>query len=77
VGPETYIAEYFEDHARLRTPQIARYSAPPPFLYVLDFQQIQFLRGFQEGVRYKARVLRNTGGVYGTYVEDFRRRITQ
>ncbi len=29
VGPETYVAGYFEDHARLRTQQIARYRAPP------------------------------------------------
>jgi len=32
VGPQTYIVWYFEDHARLRTPQIARDRAPhyPP-----------------------------------------------
>ena len=34
VGPETYIAEYFEDHARPRTQQIARYCEPPPPLKV-------------------------------------------
>ena len=28
VGPETYVAVYFEDHARLRTPQITCYRAP-------------------------------------------------
>jgi hypothetical protein len=32
VGPEMYVAGYFEDHARLRTKQIARYRAPPPII---------------------------------------------
>ncbi|MDF1525670.1 MAG: hypothetical protein P1S59_05290 [bacterium] len=43
---------------------------PSPFI-------LPFLQGFQVRVRYKARVLRDTGGVYGTYGEDFRRAITQ
>ena len=35
------------------------------------------LNGALEWVRCKARVPRNTGGVYGTYAEDFRGAITQ
>jgi hypothetical protein len=33
VGPETYVAGYFEDHARPRTWQIVRYRVPPPKLF--------------------------------------------
>ena len=35
VGPETYIVEYFEDHARLRTQKVAHYLAPlnPNYLW--------------------------------------------
>jgi len=31
VGPEMYVAGYFEDHARPRTQQIARYRVPLNF----------------------------------------------
>ena len=63
--------------AEPRIKEVVEECAPPPNFKVLNFQQTPLLRGFQEGVRYKARILRNTGGVYGTYVEDFRRVITQ